>query len=158
MNYIKKFESFKDGYNLFMAIRDGNFNLVETIIKSGIDANGKDDADSRSFLMLACSMSNSDDEFNNKYVEIAKMLIDAGANLDEQDKDGYTALNWAAYGRNINAVKLLIESGANWNLEDHDNRDFLDYLIGENRINIIELYPEQYKEYLMKKNAKKYNL
>jgi ankyrin repeat protein len=50
--------------------------------------------------------------------ELAKILIDAGADLNYQDKNGHTALMYCVYFDNINLLKLLIDNGANLNLKN----------------------------------------
>ncbi len=56
------------------------------------------------------------------YVEIVRMLIDAGADLDKQDSDDFTALMWAAWRKNPEyrkILRMLIDNGANLNLKDN---------------------------------------
>ena len=43
----------------------------------------------------------------------AKLLLDAGANLDEEDDHGNTQLHWAARRGHEATVKLLLDAGAN---------------------------------------------
>ena len=44
-------------------------------------------------------------------IEIAKKLIDLGAKVNLQDKNGNTALHWAVKSNQIESFKILIESG-----------------------------------------------
>eukprot|EP00731_Ephydatia_muelleri_P032866 Em0024g410a len=44
-----------------------------------------------------------------------KTLIEAGANIDQADKDGWTPLGVASYSGHIEIVKRIIEAGANVN-------------------------------------------
>lgn len=39
-------------------------------------------------------------------------LLESGADVNQQDKNGWTALNWAAGGKHLETVKLLLEHGA----------------------------------------------
>ena len=50
------------------------------------------------------------------YPEVVKMLIDAGADLTEEDFDGHTALDWAIHVHNSAAVSMLSARGARRNL------------------------------------------
>jgi len=98
-------------------------------------------------------------ESNN--LKMVKELIKAGANLDILDNIGNTALILASYRNNIKIAKELIKAGADWNLKDYDNDYyFLNYLVeeDEDKDKIIEEFPEEYENYLIKKDAEKYNL
>lgn len=48
---------------------------------------------------------------------IAGLLLDAGADPNVRDSDGWTALAFAAYRRSASAVDLLLEAGADAVLE-----------------------------------------
>ena len=52
--------------------------------------------------------------------EIARMLIDAGADLNSSDEDGYTSLYLAVINNNPEIVRMLIAAGANLNLKDNN--------------------------------------
>lgn len=57
---------------------------------------------------------------NLGYMEVAKTLLELGANPDFQDvtQSGMTPLHYACYRGNISAVKLLLGYGANPDLQD----------------------------------------
>jgi len=92
------------------------------------------------------------------FLSLVKELIEAGANIDFQDDDGETALMIASNFVHIEIVRELIKAGADWNIKDNDNRDFLDHLLTVIKKQIIEEFPEKYQNYLIKKDAEKYNL
>lgn len=52
--------------------------------------------------------------------ELAQTLIEYGANIDDQDTSGDTALNWACLNSNIETVKVLLKAGANPNIKGPD--------------------------------------
>ncbi len=54
--------------------------------------------------------------------ELAKILIDNGANLNLQDRRKNTAIMRCVYNKNIELLKLLVKSGADLNLGDYENR------------------------------------
>jgi ankyrin repeat protein len=59
------------------------------------------------------------------YTEIAKSLIDHGANVNYADHQGRTALMWAAERGNHDVLKALLFRGANIDAVDHKGRTAL---------------------------------
>ena len=55
----------------------------------------------------------------NKDIKEVITLIEEGVDVNAKEKDGWTALMYAA-GGSLNIVKLLIESGANVNMKDEN--------------------------------------
>jgi ankyrin repeat protein len=54
--------------------------------------------------------------WSNKGIEVITLLIDAGADINNQDNFGSTPLHEAASSKNVEAVRLLLKRGANPNL------------------------------------------
>ena len=54
----------------------------------------------------------------NRNIEKVKLLIKEGADLNMQDKKGFTALIFASESGQEDAIKLLIEAGADLNIQD----------------------------------------
>lgn len=54
--------------------------------------------------------------------DIVRMLLDSGAKPDLEDKDGSTALRWAARNGSEQALKLLLDAGADPNLADKEDK------------------------------------
>ena len=52
------------------------------------------------------------------HTELAKMLIDAEADVNAKDEDKWTPLHWAARNNRIEIAKALIEAGADLNAKD----------------------------------------
>jgi len=53
-------------------------------------------------------------------LEIIKLLIENGVNINEKDDNNKTALFYATKYGQVEIVKLLIENGANINEKDND--------------------------------------
>ena len=53
-------------------------------------------------------------------MKIAQLLLEAGADKDLQDHDGYTALMLAAGIGHVKIAQLLLEAGADKDLQDSD--------------------------------------
>ena len=54
---------------------------------------------------------------NQGQADQVENLLDAGADVNFQDRDGYTPLHLASRRNHLRVVKLLIDNGANVNLE-----------------------------------------
>ena len=73
-------------------------------------------------------------------VEIAKILIEAGANLEAKEDNGDTPLHWASDSGSIGTVELLIEKGANVDAKS-DSWGFtpLHYASANDRVEVAKL-------------------
>lgn len=92
------------------AILSGNLDAVKQHIEAGTDINGKDPLSGSTPLISAAS-------FNK--IEIAKTLIDAGADLAVKNNDGSTALHAAAFFCRVEIVQLLIDARADKTLRNN---------------------------------------
>jgi len=72
-------------------------------------------------------------------LEVVKLLIKVGADVNFQDKRKYTALMYASYYDYENIVKLLIEVGANVNAKDAGGYTALKLAIESENKKIIKL-------------------
>jgi len=96
---------------LFIDIEKQRDDKVKTILnETGVDA---PDGDARTSLIHAAAYNN---------VNMLIWLTDRRANLNHQDRIGYTALHFAAQNKLVKIAKYLLEKGANPNLQDiHGN-------------------------------------
>ena len=87
---------------LHKAIRDGQIQFVEYLMKSGSQIEEKDN-----FQMtpLHCAA-----QFG--HIEIVKVLLEKGAQMEAKNKEGNTPLHEAADNCHLEVVKFLIEWGA----------------------------------------------
>ncbi len=126
MKYIKLFEAFKphDPYELMIIPpnkqaemilweiekAEPNLNLVNDLIALGANLNWQDEDDfNRTPLHMAASRGK---------VEIARMLIDAGANVNVQNEYGSTPLHVAARRVEVEIARMLIDAGAYVDVQD----------------------------------------
>ena len=105
----------KDIKAFFKAITDSDLNRVSNLLNSDKDyitvcnvAPPKKD-DGQSGLQVAFKTGNFD---------IAKLLIERGADVNLQDQEGDTALHRAAQNGNDRILKMLLVKGANPNLKN----------------------------------------
>lgn len=108
---------------LMNAIEGLNQQIVELVIqkldKEGINAKnskGRTALHSVANIIWFEMLWRAEDEKFNQ-VKTAKLLIDAGADINIQDDEGLTPLHLACRSNNYELVKLLIDKGANVNPE-----------------------------------------
>ncbi|MCZ6470247.1 MAG: ankyrin repeat domain-containing protein, partial [Gammaproteobacteria bacterium] len=99
--------------DLHRAVLDQDITLVKRLLSKGADIN---EVGSRSFrygsaLHLA---------IREGYVDIAKLLLDRGAEVDVLDPNDFTPLHNAAWNGNLDLVKLLLDAGADINASTYD--------------------------------------
>jgi len=88
---------------LLDAARRGDLSGVKKALDSGVDVNAKTDYGVTALTYAA----------EKGYTDIAKLLIDRGADVDVQDTFFSTrAINWAARNNHTDVVKLLLTHGA----------------------------------------------
>jgi len=87
-----------------------NENVKKLLAEVGIDSC---DGYLRTALISATSCNN---------IELLQWLIDNGANVNHQDRNGYSALHFAGQEKCLECAQLLINKGANLELADiHGN-------------------------------------
>jgi ankyrin repeat protein len=146
MKYIKLFENFDsyDPYELMMIppnkkaelimweIKSDkpNLNLVSDLIVLGANVDWQ--IVENSTLLHQAAMYGR--------TEIARMLIDAGADLDvKYDYDGWTALHWAVYYGEVEIARMLIDAGADVNAHDNGDRTPLHRAARRGRVEIASM-------------------
>ena len=72
------------------------------------------------FSFLVCSRTPLQCAAHGGFVKFMTVLIEHGAEVDHQDKDGITALHWSCASGHLEAVKLLIRNRAFPNFTELD--------------------------------------
>lgn len=80
-------------------------NAVET---HAANIDDKDKVDEASAIIKAVSIKD-----NKAGLQVVKILIDAGCNVNSLDREGYTASHWACSLGKIDILKTLANAGAN---------------------------------------------
>lgn len=125
-----------------------NLGHVE-IVKALIDAGFHPDLGNTS-LPLCCAVSNGK-------IDINKLLIAVGADVNKRDSDGLTPLMIAAAKGNIEIVRVLVEAGADVNFQTEDEETALGCAASNARQEVFDyLFPltlaelQEYAETQMK--------
>lgn len=165
MKIYPQYIQFNGRTQLHSACLNHKFELVNELIKKGININ-KQDADGQTALYLA------------KNNEIIRILLSAGANPNLQEKYagytalmdtliwpdknkfgqlvnvtdtniktifGYTALMLAARNNDVDAIDLLIKAGADPYILNNEGEDFYDILSLASQEIIQKKYPDFFK-------------
>ena len=72
-------------------------------------------------MIVSCNASKLDDEDRNKSA-LAELLLERGAQIDLQDKDGMSALMFTTKNGLFGMAKMLLEKGAQIDLQDKSGR------------------------------------
>jgi ankyrin repeat protein len=103
---LKKINSVSHRSLLGVAAHKGQTNICSQLLANGAEPSGRCNKKISTALMTA-SMKND--------VALIDRLLKAGANLNDVDLSGDTALHFSTYHGKFDATKLLIEAGANPN-------------------------------------------
>ena len=90
---------------LGMAVELNATDFVKILLDLGADVNSTDDTTGEPLIIKAAQKG---------YPEMVKMLLEHGADIEVQDKDGLTALFSAAYEGHTSVVQLLLNNGADF--------------------------------------------
>lgn len=106
---------------------------VNKLLKTGIDINWKNKSN-EGFLHL-CAKKN--------LTQSLTWLVDNGANLESEGKDGCTPLFYAVHAKATDAVKILIEHSANVDHVNIHNRTALQEAVISDTRSIVEVLMEK---------------
>jgi len=111
-NLQKEFDDSKKEYSLklekelFAACESDNTNKILLLIKQGVNVNGTVN-NGMTPLYIAC---------HNGHVDVARMLLDKGAEVDRAEtRGGWTPLHAACGNGHVDVALLLLEKGAEVN-------------------------------------------
>ena len=132
-----------DGWTvLHWAIRQANVELVKHLISSGVDVNEGDrlgltplhltmdtlsrpltassSESDRAYVkeLIQAGLAYSDRPMSTGHLEVARILIANGADLDRSDRGGATPLHRAIVGGHFRMVQMLLDAGADCDVTD----------------------------------------
>jgi quinoprotein dehydrogenase-associated probable ABC transporter substrate-binding protein len=113
-----------EGYRpLSMAIADSRYDAAKALIEHGADINAASGEDGLTPLIVAAAQTGPAEGArfvpgSTRPIDIAKMLVDGGANVNAQAKNGMTALMVAATHNSPPMIGLLMDAGADPDLKN----------------------------------------
>jgi ankyrin repeat protein len=129
---------------LFLAASGGHSLVVRNLIENGADVNLGNELNRETPLIVTTAnilqaryVGGFDQE--KYHLEIIKMLISAGADINAQDTEGFNALMAAANSGSQEAVEMLLNAGAKISILDIDGRSAVDYASESAHGNIVKL-------------------
>lgn len=103
------------------AALQGDLEAIRYYIENGSDLNEKDTVGGSSPLIIAVTFGRTD---------VARALIDAGVDVDQQNKDGSSALHTAALFCHTEIVEALLDKGADKSLKNNAGSTALEAVAG----------------------------
>lgn len=125
-----------DGFQaLGFACFFGQTDAARILIKSGAPINNYSQNELKVMPLHSAAASQN--------LEIARMLIENGADVDAVQNGGFTALHTAAHNGQIEMIKLLVTAGANPKRKNNKNKTPEDLARENGHIKVVE-YLNQY--------------
>lgn len=105
----------KEGLNALMlaAAYTKNTDVIDALLRAGSEIDCKKGGNNATALMIALA--------ENKNPRISGMLIDAGSDVNAADKNGNTALFFAAVKGNLTVMKHLLSKNPDLNVRNKDS-------------------------------------
>lgn len=102
---------------LIMAARFGEIPIIKMLFNAGASIDEPRSPKGRTPLMVALAYANG--------IEVTKLFVERGANVNARAGDGTTPLIIAAAGVKYNVVKYLLEKGADVKAKDNNGKTAL---------------------------------
>ncbi len=119
--------------SLMVAVLNGSVDMVNMLIEHGANVKAKlGPAVQKTGYTALHYLVNSSTSFYN-FMAIVDALLDAGANVNAKDEQGYTPLHLAAYKDLTDRVHYLISKGANPAIKNNEGQLPVDLVSGWNR-------------------------
>ncbi|KAI7905440.1 uncharacterized protein BX663DRAFT_467939 [Cokeromyces recurvatus] len=120
--------------------------LADSNIRHYIDINAKDSDGTPPLIYAAC--------FGK--IDVAQVLIEAGAQIDAQDSFGWSALMWATNNNHEALVKILLENGASPQTRSSKGRTVFDFINTDNQ-KIIDILATNPRDSVLHENEFHWN-
>jgi uncharacterized protein len=122
-------------FALWLAVWNGDTKMVDLLLKNGADASQlfKGKEHKSSCISIAAQEG---------HLEIAKLLGDAGANLDERGFVGHTPLRIACRNGHLELVKYFISKGCDVDSKGDDLATPLEHAASKGHLDIVKVLVE----------------
>lgn len=128
---------------LFEAVKDHEPDVVEELLEKEVPPDVKDkDGMTPLHILMGGNARNPTELITANVPEragIARMLVEAGCDVNEPDNDGETALHKASEAGQTSAVETLLELGADVHTRDNWGRTPLHPAVFLERLEIVEI-------------------
>ncbi len=112
----------------FMAASTGDLQGLQRLLtgaaKTYVDVNVSDEDGTTPLMFASCF----------GYDKVVQFLLDAGADVENQDRHRWSSLMWATANRHKNIVKILLEHGASPEARSSSGRTAFDFVIPHSEI------------------------
>ena len=112
------------------AVRAGDWQSVDYLLKSGVSPNVKESEEGQSPLILATI---------GRHLDIVETLLQFEARIDVPDNFGRTALSWAAVKGEYEIAKVLLAAKANLNHQNNEGLTPLMQAVKNSQIELVQL-------------------
>ena len=122
----------------FSSLLNFNFSIFRILISFNLDINKKDkNGDNILFRLIKQDIiKNSTNQ--EKLIKTIKNLIKIGLNIDEKDKDGYTALSYSIIHQKDEFIKLFVELNASFDILDNQGRTLIHTAVLQDKVKYIK--------------------
>lgn len=134
---LYRYGDFQNGTALYAAAAGGYLDVVSCLVENGADVNARSNIEMTPLMIASCrhlqhppSEADMHKRCNSNAINLVRYLVEHGANMDLQDKQGNTALHYAVMGNKIEIVKELVGLGAS---QLHNNQRLTPLLLAGNR-------------------------
>jgi ankyrin repeat protein len=147
IDYASQGGNFKGKTSLMWASSQGRVEATLRLLEAGASVDLVD-VDGVSALMWATGSEGDNDGSHNKglfekalkgHNDVVKTLLLYGATIDTRDKDGITALMYAAFHGHVDAVQTLINAGADMSVKNNAGKTALYLADSSGHANVVQV-------------------